>query len=242
MTNLPVEQVGESQWLAAHLQVEPDAKVMQSNFRSQACLKAIHGMWALTSQPEGIEQLVIDGLNDLAQPSQPASPRFGPAHFATLMGRADDLRTVTGLPVTMQSIPGEAFVGYIDALSWSADALQTRRGMLASGEKGLSQRMVIATGCGKAKAGDHAGRGNRGEQMEALIPANAIAPADIGLSGQPSAATSFRIACRNAPTVQCLIQTALRFHLGHQEQTENHDHIPIPPLPAIELLPPGQTP
>ncbi len=122
------------------------------------------------------------------------------------MGRADDLRTVTGLPVTMQLIPGKAKVFHIDALGWSPDALQTRRGMLASGEKGLGQRMVMATARGKAKAGDHAGRGHRGEQMQALIPANAIAPADIGLAGQPSAATSLRISCRNARTVQCLIK------------------------------------
>ena len=70
MTNLPVEQVGESQWLAAHLQVEPDAKVMQGHFRGQTCLKAVQGMRALTGKPEGIEQLVIEGLNDLTQPSQ----------------------------------------------------------------------------------------------------------------------------------------------------------------------------
>ena len=70
MTNLPLEQIGKDQGIAPQLQVEPDAKVMQSNFRSQACLKAIHGMGARTPQPEGIEQLVIEGLNDLTQPSQ----------------------------------------------------------------------------------------------------------------------------------------------------------------------------
>jgi len=57
----------------------------------------------------------------------------------------------------------------------------------------------MATARGKAKAGDHAGRGHRGEQMQALIPANAIAPADIGLAGQPSAATSLRISSEKVP-------------------------------------------
>jgi hypothetical protein len=42
MTNLPVEQVGESQWLATQLRVEPDAKGMQSDFRSQARLHLLH--------------------------------------------------------------------------------------------------------------------------------------------------------------------------------------------------------
>src|SRR5438309_10618699 len=116
MTNLPVEQVGKSQWLAAQLAIEPDAKVMQSDFCSQTCLKAVQSVRALTSQPEGIEQLVIHGLNDLTQPSQPASPGFGPTNFAVLMGRANHLRTIGGLPVAMQTIPGEAFVSHIDTL------------------------------------------------------------------------------------------------------------------------------
>src|SRR2546421_12914173 len=136
MTNLPVEQVGESQRLAAHLHVEPQAKVMQSDFRRQARLKAVQRVRAFTSQPEGIEQLVIDGLNDLTQPSQPASPGFGPAHFTAWMGRADDLRAVSGLPVAMQAIPCEAFVGHIDALGGGADARQTGRGMPPSSKEG----------------------------------------------------------------------------------------------------------
>ena len=72
MTNLPVEQVGKSQWLAAQLPIEPDAKVMQSDFCSQTCLKAVQSVRALTSQREGIEQLVINGLNE-SRAAQPAS-------------------------------------------------------------------------------------------------------------------------------------------------------------------------
>src|SRR5262249_50181349 len=98
----------------------------------------------------------------------------------------------------------------------------------------------ITAGRSKAKAGDHTGRGNRGEQMEALIPANAIAPADISLPGQPAGATPLGIACRNTRTVQRLIQTALRLHLFHQEQTEGHDHLTMLPGHAIELLQLGQ--
>ena len=80
MTNLPIEQIGKSQRIAPKLHVEPDAKVMPGHFRSQTCLKAVQRMGTLTDKPESIEQFVIDGLNDLAQPRQPASPGFGPAH------------------------------------------------------------------------------------------------------------------------------------------------------------------
>ena len=72
MTNLPVEQISESQRLAAHLHVEPDAKVMQSDFGCQARLKAIQRVRALTGQPEGIEQLVVNGLNE-SRAAQPTS-------------------------------------------------------------------------------------------------------------------------------------------------------------------------
>ncbi len=72
MTNLPVEQVGESQRLAAQLHIEPEAKVMQSDFRRQARLKAVQRVRAWTPQPEGIEQLVIDGLNE-SRAAQPTS-------------------------------------------------------------------------------------------------------------------------------------------------------------------------
>src|SRR6266704_296382 len=119
-----------------------------------------------------------------------------------LMWWADDLGTIRGLPLGVQQIPREAEVFDIDALRWSADTGQTRRGLLSSGKKGLSQPMIVATACGKAKTGNHANRGNGGEQMKALIPANAVAPANIGLSCQPACAPSFRIARGNARTVQ----------------------------------------
>src|SRR5205807_10647274 len=90
------------------------------------------------------------------------------------------------------------------------------RGMPPNSKEGCGQRMVIATDGGEAKASDHSRRGNRGEQMEALIPTNAIAPADIGLSGQPSAATSLGISRGNARTVQRFIQATLRLQLVHQ--------------------------
>ena len=72
--------------------------------------------------------------------------------------------------------------------------------------------------------------------MKALIPANAVAPADVGLSGQPARATPFGIAGGDARTVQRLIQAVLRVHRLDQEQAEGHDDITIAPLQSIELL------
>src|SRR6266581_2919537 len=136
MSNLPIEQISESQRLATQLPVEPDTKVVQGHFGRQTCLKAMQGMRTLTGQPESVEQLLIDGFNDLAQPGQPASPVFGPAHLAALMGRADHLCAILCRPSTMQVIACKAFVGDIDALGWRADTGQARRGMLTRREKG----------------------------------------------------------------------------------------------------------
>src|SRR5947209_1525784 len=102
-------------------------------------------MGTLTSQPEGIEQFVIDGLDNLPQPSQPASPLFGPAHLAALMGRTDHHCAILYLPAIMQVITSKAFVRHIDALGWCTHAGQARRGMLARGKKGLDQAVVVAT-------------------------------------------------------------------------------------------------
>src|SRR6266567_4181714 len=103
MTNSPVKQLSESQRLASELHIEPEAKVMQSDLCRQACLEAIQRMGTFTSQPEGIEQLAIDRLNDLPQPSQPAPPGFGPMELTALMWGTDHLSMVQGLPVLMQA-------------------------------------------------------------------------------------------------------------------------------------------
>ena len=71
--------------------IEPDAKVMQSDFCCQARLKAIQRMRTLTGKTKDIEQLVVGRFNNLTQPSQPAPPVFRPAHFAVLVWRTDHL-------------------------------------------------------------------------------------------------------------------------------------------------------
>src|SRR5690349_2013229 len=240
MTNLPLEQIGKDQGIAPQLQVEPDAKVMQGHFGRQTCLKAVQGMGTLTGKPKGVEQLAIDRFNDLTQSSQPASPVFGPAHLALLMRRADNLGSILLIPLAMQLIASKACVGDIDALCWNADTGQTWRGLLSSGKKGLGQAVVVTTPCGKPEAGNHPRRGNRGEQMKSFIPANTVAPANSGLSCQPAGAAPLGIACRNARTVQRLIQAALRLHVLNQEQTERHNDVAIVALQAIELLALGQ--
>ncbi len=46
------------------LQIEPDAEIVQGHFGGQASLEAGHVMRAFTGQAEGVEQFIVDGLND----------------------------------------------------------------------------------------------------------------------------------------------------------------------------------
>jgi hypothetical protein len=51
MKELPVNQIGKIQRVALKRAIQPNAKVVQTDFRSQACLKAGQGMGPLTCQP-----------------------------------------------------------------------------------------------------------------------------------------------------------------------------------------------
>src|SRR5216683_8039252 len=166
MMNLPVEQISESQRFSPMQHIEPDAKVMQSDFCCQARLKAIQRMRTLTGKTKGIEQLVVGRFNDLTQPSQPAPPVFRPAHFAALVWRTDDLGIELLVPSSMQQIARKALIGHIDALGWRTDTGQARGGSVSHGEKGFSQAMVVATACGKAETGNDAAWGNGGKQVK----------------------------------------------------------------------------
>jgi hypothetical protein len=130
------------------LHVKPDAKVKQGDFGRQAHLKAVQRMWTLTGKTKGIEQLVVGRLNDLTQPSQPATPSLGPVHLTALMRRTDDLGPTLLVPEVMHLLARKAFIGHIDALRSRDDTGQRGRRIASHGEKGLSQRVVVATRCG----------------------------------------------------------------------------------------------
>src|SRR5260370_15162351 len=92
MSCLPLEQRSKSQRSAVELQIEPDAKMVQSYLRGQASLRSRQVMRTFPGQAERVQQLVIDGLNDLPHTGQPATQGFGPAlPFAALMRRSDQI-------------------------------------------------------------------------------------------------------------------------------------------------------
>jgi hypothetical protein len=86
MKELPINQIGKSQRIALQVEVQPDAKGVQTHFGRQAGLQAQQGMRTLACQAKRIEQFLIDRFDQLPQMGQPASPRFRPGLPTALMG------------------------------------------------------------------------------------------------------------------------------------------------------------
>jgi len=126
------------------MQIEPDTKVMQAHFSGQTRLKARQVMRSFARQAKGIQQLVIDGFNDLPDAGQPPSQRFRPAFPLTgLMRRGDDLSISLRFPASLWPLAGKAFIRDVVALSGQPATSQTRAGIPASRKQGRGQQLVM---------------------------------------------------------------------------------------------------
>ena len=75
---LPVHQVCKGQLGPTKLLIQPDAEVMQGNLRGQARLQPTELMGSFPIQAEGMLELVMDRLHNLADTREPAPQRLGP--------------------------------------------------------------------------------------------------------------------------------------------------------------------
>src|SRR6266446_327957 len=241
MSCLPLEQLSKSQRSAVELQIEPNAKIVQSHFRGQTSLKACQIMRTFASQAERVQHLIVDGLNNLPQTGQPATQGFGPAlPFAALMWRSDQIDLILLMPAPSRSLTSKAFVSHIRSLSGQAAASQLGRRRLASGKQGRSQVLVVGTRAPKAETRNHPLCGDAQQKVEAFVPPDAITPADICLTRQPAQAAPLRITGHHSHAVQDFIGRLLPVQKLHQEQRKGGDRISIGSLQSIELAPMGQ--
>jgi hypothetical protein len=153
--------------------VEPDAEVVQSYPRRQACSQAPQLVRSLFPEAEGVEQLLVDGLYDLADPGYPASQALRPRLSGVTFGWADNPR-----PVVLQ--PPPVIVGALEALVDHvvvrpqggrrpyAPQPKVREG--SEGEEGFCHLLVGGAGGPEAEAGDYPGGIHRDEQTETLVP------------------------------------------------------------------------
>src|ERR1700756_951705 len=95
--SLPVHQVRKGQQSPAELLIQPDTEVMQRDLCRQTRSKPAEIMGPFPVQAKGMKELLVDGLNDLTDSCQPATPGLRPRRLAIPLGWADDLGP-KGLP------------------------------------------------------------------------------------------------------------------------------------------------
>lgn len=140
-------------------------------------------MRSLPIQAKGMVKAGIDGLDPLAETGQPASPGTGPRSPTVAFGRTDHLRAIRLLPVGVPPCSLKALIGDIRDVGGGSDTGQLRMGLRTYRKKGLCQGWVLGAGRGKTEPGNHPDRADRQQQMQALVPTQAVAPADVGLIG-----------------------------------------------------------
>jgi hypothetical protein len=99
--------------------------------------------------------LVVDRLDDLAHPGQPAAQLPRPGVLAMPFRRANDLRPIAVPPARVRCPPLKALIADIrtrGGFSYTQAAgvrLPTQR------KEGLGQGLILSTGGSEAKTGDH---------------------------------------------------------------------------------------
>lgn len=93
----------------------------------------------------------------------------------------------------------------------------------------------MSAGWTEAKTGDDSHGCHTQQQMEAFVPSDAIAPADIGLSSQPTRATAFGIAGDRSGAIEDFIQTCLSLEQAYHVQSKGSDGIAKLSQESVEL-------
>ena len=127
------------------------------------------------------------------------------AGSAVAFGRTDYPGSIVVSPPLCRRRALKAFVHYIPALGWLPQSGQSGMGSMPEGEEVLGQSLVFDAGWGKAEAGDDALGIDRKQQVEAFIPAPAVAPANVSRPGQPTGAPAFGGPGGDTGTVQSFV-------------------------------------
>src|SRR5215210_454665 len=237
----PSEQVSEGQPGATELLIEPDAEVVQSHPRRQTCSQSLKLMGTLPPQAEGVEQLVVGALHDLADGGHPPPEALGPGLFRVPFGRMDDSSPVVMEPLEVVFGAFEALIGHVGSRGSRTHADEPFVGIGSQSEEGLCQRLVGGGGGPEAEAADDSGRGNGGEQTKAFVPADAVGPTDVGISSKPATPTTLGIPDGHRRAIESFVRTLPDLQETHQVQEESLDELGTGAHQAVELRATGQS-
>jgi len=213
---------------------------MQSHLRRPSHLNPAQVMGPFPVQAEGMPELLIDGLPDLADPRPPAPELLGPRRPARALRRAEDLGTIRQPPGLRVGGPCEALVDAIRPARRGAYACQAWRGLAAQGKERLRQGVSCGACRPNAAARDHPPGVDRQEQREACLPAEAVAPAPSGSAWPPAPAPPLRLPRGDARAVARFVWTRLgRPHVDEGHKT-GHQRLRGLAHVTMALLPRGQ--
>src|SRR5215210_8457598 len=112
--------------------------VVQCHSRRQTRSQPTQLVGLLPVKTEGVEQLVINRLDDLMDAGQPPPELLGPGFAGVALGRVDDVRPVAFQPAPMVLFALKALIGHVgSAEEGRAHARQPRVRLMAYSEEGL---------------------------------------------------------------------------------------------------------
>lgn len=182
---------------------------MPRHLRGQARLQPTESMGPFPIETEGMMELLVHRLHNLAHPSKPTPEPLGPRRPAIALGRTDDVGAIGLPPGRLVGLPLATLLDDIRSAGWGPNTRQTRRGRAAAGKARLRQGLSLRTCSPKPAAGDPPTRGDRQEEMEALIPAPSVAPAAIGPAREPARTTALRLPGGEGGAVPGFVRTRL---------------------------------
>src|ERR687898_1158610 len=152
----------------------------------------------------------------------------------------DDSSPVVMEPLEVVFGAFEALVGHVRSRRSRTHADEPFVGIGPHGEEGLGHLLLGGGGGPEAEAGDDSGRVGAGEQAKAFVPADAVGPTDVGLSGKPSVPTALAVPDGHRRAIEGLVRTLADLQKAHQVQEESLDELGTGAHQAVELRATGQ--
>ena len=91
---------------------------MKSHLRDQARLKPAEVMGPFPIEAEGMMELLVHCLHDLAHPSEPTPEPLGPRRPTMALGGADDLDAISPPPCRLVGLPLATLIDDVRSAGW----------------------------------------------------------------------------------------------------------------------------
>src|SRR3712207_2117222 len=134
--------------------MEQDTEVVQPPPRPHPPPQPADVVRSLPTKTEGVMELVVDGLDNLADARYPTPQPSGPPSLAFgAFGRADELCPVSMKPPSMVVLTLKAFVDHVGTQGGRSYALEPGVRSSSQGEEGFGQWLILGGSRGEAKTG-----------------------------------------------------------------------------------------